>query len=263
MRVLTVGDVCGMAGTRAILRILPRLKRERNIDFTVVNGENSAVGNGITPESAEMIFSAGADVITGGNHTLRRREVHNLLDENPRLLRPHNIPTQYGSGFCLVDLGRCTAAVINVSGQIYLSETKAENPFLCVDTLVKKAKSEGAGPIFVDVHAEATSEKRAMGFYLDGRVAAVFGTHTHVLTADAQVLPHGTGYITDIGMTGSEQSVLGVKSEIIINRLKNGAVDKFEQDEGCAILNGCIFDIDTSYKVTSAQTVYIRECEIG
>lgn len=262
MRVLTVGDVCGAAGTRAVLRLLPLLKKEQNIDFTIVNGENSAVGNGITPESANLLFSAGADVITGGNHTLRRREVHQMLDENQYLLRPHNIPTQYGSGLCLIDLGRCTAAVINVSGQVYLQETKAENPFLCVDRLVEEAIDAGAGPIFVDIHAEATSEKRALGFYLDGRVTAVFGTHTHVLTADAQVLPHGTGYITDIGMTGAEQSVLGVKTEIIINRLKCGAADKFEQDDGPAVLNGCIFDIDTSYRTVSAQTVYIREGEL-
>ncbi len=255
MRVLAVGDVCGSAGCRAVLKILPRLKREHNIDFTIINGENSAVGNGITPESADLLFSAGADVITGGNHTLRRREVHQVLDENPYLLRPHNIPTQYGSGFTLVDLGRCQAAVINLSGQIYLPEVKAENPFLCADMLIEQAKAAGAGPVFVDFHAEATSEKRALGFYLDGRVSAVFGTHTHVLTADAQILPNGTGYITDIGMTGALQSVLGVKREIIISRLKDGTTDRFEQDDSTAVLNGCIFELDSSYKTVWAKTV--------
>lgn len=259
VKVLTVGDVCGAAGCRAALRLIPRLKREYGIDFTIVNGENSAVGNGITPESADMLFSAGADVITGGNHTLRRREIHPMLDENPFLLRPDNIPAEYGSGLCVIDLGRCMAAVINLSGQIYLAEQKAENPFEAADRLIELAKNQGVGPIFVDFHAEATSEKRAMGFYLDGRVSAVFGTHTHVLTADAQVLPNGTGYITDIGMTGAQQSVLGVKKDIIINRLKSGATDKFEQDEGSAVLMGCIFDIDPSGKTRSAETIYIKE----
>lgn len=260
MRLLAVGDVCGENGCRVLLKLLPRLKRAEGIDMVIVNGENSAEGNGITPKSAELIFAAGADVITGGNHTMRRREVHAMLDENPFLLRPHNTPASYGSGYSFVDLGRVRAAVINLSGMVYLEREKAENPFLAADELIDRARDEGAELIFVDIHAEATSEKRALGFYLDGRVTAVFGTHTHVLTADAQVLPCGTGYITDLGMTGPEQSVLGVKKEIIIDRLKNGGQEKFSYSDSRGMLNGCIFDIDIKTGLaTAARSIYIKE----
>ena len=257
MRVLCVGDVCAPAGCEAALRFIPELKREYKIDFTVVNGENSAAGNGITPESAALLFSAGADVITGGNHTLRRSEVYEMLDSNPCLLRPDNLETEYGSGYVLCDLGKYRAAVINLSGQIYLERTKAGNALLAAQNLAERAKSEGAKYIFVDFHAEATSEKRAMGFFLDGMVSAVFGTHTHVQTADAQVLPGGTGYITDLGMTGVIDSVLGVRKEIIINRLKSGGSDKFLQAEGKSMLNGCFFEIDDETGLAlKAERVY-------
>ncbi len=260
MRVLAVGDVCYSAGVNAALRMLPLIKREKGIDLIIVNGENSADGNGITPQSADMLFAAGADVITGGNHTLRRREVHTLLDENAFLLRPHNIDAKYGTGYCLVDMGRCVAAVINLSGQVYLESQKATNPFLAADMLIERAKNDGAQIIFVDFHAEATSEKRALGFYLDGRVTAVFGTHTHIQTADAQVLPCGTGYITDLGMTGVINSVLGVKRDIIIARLKDGNMAKFEQeDTGECALSGCIFDVDLKSGLTNGvEVVYIK-----
>ena len=201
VRVLCVGDVCAPSGCAAALNIIPTLKREYSIDFTVVNGENSAAGNGILPESADMLFAAGADVITGGNHTLRRKEFYDMLESNPCVLRPDNIESEYGGGYVLCDLGKYSAAVINLAGQVYFDREKPSNPFLAAEELVARAKEEGAKFIFVDFHAEATSEKRAMGFFLDGKVSAVFGTHTHVQTADAQVLPLGTGYITDLGMT--------------------------------------------------------------
>lgn len=244
MRVLCVGDVCAPAGVEAALKTIPCLKRELKVDFTIVNGENSALGNGILPESAKELFSAGADVITGGNHTLRRKEIYETLESNSCVLRPDNIVSEYGSGYALCDLGKYSVAVINLAGQVYLEREKAENPFLRAEELVSRAKADGAKFIFVDFHAEATSEKRAMGFFLDGKVSAVFGTHTHVQTADAQVLPLGTGYITDLGMTGVINSVLGVKTEIIIDRLKSGGSDKFLQAEGKCMLNGCLFDID-------------------
>lgn len=251
MKVLAVGDVCAPDGCAYALKIIPRIKREENIDFIIVNGENSAAGNGITPQSADMLFSAGADVITGGNHTLRREEFYDMLDSNPFVLRPHNLKdVQTGSGYRLFDMGRAQAAIINLSGQIYLDRVGAENPFLCVDELLKRAKDDNARYIFVDFHAEATSEKRAMGFYLDGKVSAVFGTHTHVQTADAQILPKGTGYITDLGMTGVINSTLGVKNDIIINRLRNNDMSRFEQETGDCMLNGCIFEIDDSTGLT-------------
>ncbi|MBO4732901.1 MAG: TIGR00282 family metallophosphoesterase [Clostridia bacterium] len=245
MRVLCVGDVCAPAGCEAALKYIPELKKEYGIDFTVVNGENSAEGNGITLESANLLFSAGADVITGGNHTLRRAEIYVMLDNNPCLLRPHNIEAEYGGGYVLCDLGKYRAAVINLSGQVYFDRVKSSNPFAAAEELVARAKSEGAKFILVDFHAEATSEKRAMGFFLDGKVSAVFGTHTHVLTADDQILPCGTGYITDIGMTGVIDSVLGVEKQIIINRLKaGGGSEKFLQARGKCMLNGCVFCLD-------------------
>ncbi len=258
MKVLAVGDVCAPDGCGFALQIIPRIKREEGIDFTIVNGENSAAGNGITPDSAEALFTAGVDVITGGNHTLRRKEFYDMLDTNPFVLRPHNLnDVEIGSGYCLFDMGRYSIAVINLSGQIYLERVNADNPFKCVDTLLERAKSDGAKYIFVDFHAEATSEKRAMGFYLDGKVSAVFGTHTHVQTADAQVLPNGTGYITDLGMTGVKNSILGVKNEIIINRLKDNDMSRFEQASGQCMLNGCIFDIDDATGLTnSVKLIY-------
>lgn len=259
MKVLAVGDVCAPDGCAFALKMIPRIKREENIDFVIVNGENSAAGNGITPESADTLFAAGADVITGGNHTLRRKEFYDTLDSNPFVLRPHNLKdADAGQGYCLFDMGKYSAAVINLSGQIYLERVNADNPFKCVDELVDRAKSDGVRFIFVDFHAEATSEKRAIGFYLDGKVSAVFGTHTHVQTADAQVLPKGTGYITDLGMTGVINSVLGVKNDIIINRLKDNDMSRFEQASGECMLNGCIFDVDEKTGLTKAvKRIYI------
>jgi len=259
MRTLVIGDVCGLIGCKYLSKVLPDIKEKYNIDFTVVNGENSADGNGITPESAEQIFLAGADVITGGNHTLRRREIHPMLDENPFLLRPENIPSDYGKGYCLFDMGRTVAAVINLSGRIYLDNLKATNPFEAADELVDKAKNDGATHIFVDFHAEATSEKRALGIYLDGKITALFGTHTHIMTADLQILKGGTGYITDVGMTGPKDSVLGVESSIIINRLKDGDTEKFRLAEGKCLLCGCVFESDSFGKTVKIEPVYLEE----
>ena len=255
MRLLAVGDVCGNIGCGAVKRILPRLKKSKNIDMVVINGENSADGNGITPESADFLFACGADVITGGNHSFRRKQIYDYLDQNEFLLRPHNLPeAENGKGICFVDLGYVTAAVINLSGKIYLEKLGASCPFKAADELIEKAREAGAKIIAVDFHAEATSEKRALALYLDGKVSAFFGTHTHVQTADEQILSGGTGYITDLGMTGPINSVLGVKSEIIINRLKDGIPSKFELADGECMLCGCIFDID----IKTGKTVGIE-----
>ncbi|MBO4693910.1 MAG: TIGR00282 family metallophosphoesterase [Clostridia bacterium] len=263
MRVLCVGDVCSPAGCAAALDIIPNIKREYDIDFTIVNGENSAEGNGITPYSADLIFSAGADVITGGNHSFRRKEIYETLDSNPFILRPDNIKSEYGSGYVLYDFGKYRAAVINLSGQVYLERVAADNAFRAAQTLVDRAKYEGAVFIFVDFHAEATSEKRAMGFFLDGKVSVVFGTHTHIQTADEQILPGGTGYITDLGMTGVIDSVLGVQKEIIINRLISGGSEKFLQASGKCMLNGCIFDVDDNTGLTRTVERIYREQQEG
>ncbi len=259
MRLLAVGDVCGQVGCEEIHRKLSEIKKQKIIDAVIVNGENSAVGNGITPHSADYIFACGADIITGGNHSMRRKEIYDMLDSNEFLLRPHNLPSaEFGSGYCIADFGRFRMAVINLSGVIYLEKLKALNPFDAADELIERAKSDGADIIAVDFHAEATSEKRALALYLDGRVSAFFGTHTHVQTADEQILPLGTGYITDLGMTGPVNSVLGVKSEIIINRLRANDLSKFEFAEGKGMLCGCIFDID----VKSGRTTAIERVKL-
>lgn len=245
MRILAIGDVCGEQGCERLLKELPKFKRENGVDFTVVNGENSADTNGISGHSAEMILNAGADVVTGGNHTLHRKDFRNLLDENERLLRPDNIPNaEYGSGYCLVDMGYAKVAVINLLGQVYLDMHAAENPFICADRLICRAKADGAKVILVDFHAEATSEKKALGFYLDGKVSAIFGTHTHVQTNDAAILQNGTAYITDLGMSGPVQSVLGVRPDIIIERFKNGEKGRFVLAEGENTIEGILFEVD-------------------
>jgi metallophosphoesterase (TIGR00282 family) len=259
MRILAIGDVCGSIGCEYVRKILPTLKREKQIDMVIINGENSADGNGDTPMSADYLFAVGADVLTGGNHSLRRSEVYTYLDKNDTCLRPHNLKdAENGKGYCLVDFGRTQVAVINLSGKIYLERLGADCPFAAADELIEKAKNDGAKIIVVDFHAEATSEKRALGFYLDGKVSVVFGTHTHVQTADSQILQNGTGYITDLGMTGPKDSVLGVKKEIIINRLKSNDMSKFELADGECILNGCIFDVDNSTgKTTRVERICI------
>lgn len=259
MRLLAIGDVCGVAGCEYLRKKLPQIKKENNIDVVIVNGENSAENNGVTPFSAEHIFTSGADVITGGNHSLRQKEIFDYLDSNKPILRPHNIPSaEFGTGYRLIDFGSFSLAVINLSGKIYLERLEAENPFLAADELIEKAKNDGARIIVVDFHAEATSEKRALGLYLDGKVSAVFGTHTHIQTADEQIFEGGTGYITDLGMTGPKNSVLGVKSDIIINRLRNNDLSKFIFADGECILNGCIFDIDLS----SGKTISLKRINL-
>ncbi len=259
MRLLAVGDVCSPCGVNAVKEILPKLKKEKNIDAVIINGENSAEGNGITPDTAEYLFNCGADVITGGNHSLRRKEIYDYLDTKDCILRPHNLTeAEAGKGYCLVDFGKFSMAVINLSGRIYMERTPADNPFVVADELIERAKRDNADIIVVDFHAEATSEKRALGYYLDGRVSVVFGTHTHVQTADEQILQNGTGYITDLGMTGPKDSVLGVKKEIIISRLKDNDMSKFQFADGDACFCGCIFDIDLkSGKTVSTERITI------
>ena len=259
MRILAVGDVCGSKGCEYVRKVLPAFKKQNNIDAVIINAENSADGNGTTKESAEYLLNLGANALTGGNHSLRREEFYDFLEQSDCVLRPHNLgEDKPGKGYCLLDFGRVRAAVINLSGKIYLEKSGASCPFKSADRLIEKAKEDGAKIILVDFHAEATSEKRALGFYLDGRVSAFFGTHTHVQTADSQILQNGTGYITDLGMTGPTDSVLGVKKEIIINRLKDNDMSKFELANGSCSLNGCIFEIDEK----TGKTVKIERINI-
>jgi hypothetical protein len=208
--ILFVGDVVARSGRRLIRDLLPALREELALDFVVVNGENAAGGLGITPKEADEIFGAGADVITLGNHTYRHREVWPYLDQQERILRPANfLPTQPGHGTCVVEHAGVSLGVVNLSGNLYM---QAGSPALVtVDAALREVS--GADHVLVDMHAEATSEKVALGWYLDGKVTAVVGTHTHVPTADARVLPGGTAYITDVGMTGARGGVIGVRKE--------------------------------------------------
>lgn len=258
MKILAIGDVFGKSGCDFLLKKLPTLKKEHAIDLVIANGENSAEGNGILPSSAETLFAAGVDVITGGNHTLRRKEIFNMLEENEFLLRPANLPSSIpGKGITYVDLGYTIVAVINILGVVYLESLSC--PFETADKLINEAKQNGAKIIVVDFHAEATSEKRALGFYLDGRVSCIFGTHTHVQTSDEQILPNNTGYITDIGMTGVIDSVLGVEKSIIIQKMKDKLPVKFYGATGECELNGCIFDVDKSTGFTkSVQRIKVK-----
>lgn len=259
MNILFIGDVVGNCGCDMLRRNLPKLKRELNVDLTIVNGENSAEGNGILPSSAESIFASGADVITGGNHTVRRKEIYNMLEENEFLLRPANLPDSIaGRGLTVVDLGYLKVAVINILGTVYMESM--ECPFKTVDRLIEKANTEGANIILLDFHAEATSEKRAMGFYVDGRITALCGTHTHVRTADAEILPKGTAYITDLGMTGASDSVLGVKTELALAKMKDKLPVRFLNADGKAMLNGCLIEIDrTTKKATKITPIFIKD----
>ncbi len=242
MNILVLGDVVGSIGCEALKNKLPPFKKLKNIDFCIANGENSADGNGITVQSAEMLFSSGVDFITTGNHVYRRREVFDFLDENEFIIRPCNFHTgNPGVGSRVVDCGFFSLGVVNVMGNIYMEALG--NPFMAVDKEIEKLKKE-TNIILVDFHAEATSEKKAMGFYLDGKVTAVFGTHTHVLTADNRVLKGGTGYITDIGMCGVTDSVLGVNKDTIIEKLRFNIPQRFDNAKGSCSVNGCIFTVD-------------------
>lgn len=243
MRIIAIGDVVSSQGCEYLREKLPSLKRELKADIVIANGENSAVGNGITPKSAEHIFQSGVDVITLGNHSLKRPEILDYLDENEFIIRPCNYhPSASGKGMVLLDTRFCQVAIINLQGAVYLDNI--ENPFDAIDREIEKAKTLGAKIIIIDFHAEASGEKRGMGFYVDGRASAIYGTHTHVQTSDEQILPNGTAYITDIGMTGPYYSVLGVEPGLAIRKMKTNLPVRFANPDGPCTMEGIILDID-------------------
>lgn len=258
MNVLAIGDVVGMHGCEFLRAHLPTLKKLKSIDLVIANGENSADGNGITPVSADYLFKSGVDVITTGNHAFRRKESYQLYEDTPTLLRPANYPegTTPGRGGCLVDMGRVQVYVMNIMGTVYLESLDC--PFKTADRLLKEAAGLGARVTILDFHAEATGEKRALGFYLDGRLSAMFGTHTHVPTADEAVLPNGTGYLTDAGMTGAIHSVLGIKPEIAVQKMKNKLPVRFELAKDACKMDTVMFQIDEK----SGKTLCVERIEI-
>ncbi len=241
MNILCVGDVVGTAGCRHLEAVLPVVKRQYAVDVCIVNGENSADGNGITRVSAEALFRCGADAITTGNHVYRRPEVYDMLDLNNGIVRPANYPnTAPGSGVFIVDKGRFQVAVINLMGVVYMEPLAC--PFETLDSVLKMPDLPRVR--IVDFHAEATAEKKALGYYADGRVSAVLGTHTHVQTADEQILPEGTGFISDIGMTGPVQSVLGIRPDQSIAKMKGKVPVRFSTAEGPCMLNAVLLSVD-------------------
>lgn len=255
-KVLAVGDVVGAPGMERVRRHLRRLKKSTEADFVVVNGENASVV-GITPDQAEDILDAGADVITLGNHSFSKREITAYMDESARIIRPANYAPQVpGRGWGVYESKCGDVAVIDLIGRCGMDYTP-DNPFLLVERLLRRIDTK---LIFVELHAEATSEKLAMGYLLDGRVSAVWGTHTHVQTADARVLPKGTGYITDLGMTGPIDSVLGIRPESSIRKFMGDLPRRYEPADGPCKLEGCIFTVDpASGRCTDTESVSVHD----
>ena len=241
-KVLAVGDVVGNPGLDRICRSLRKLERDTGADFVIVNGENAAVV-GMTPRQGEDILDAGADVITMGNHTFGKRELVDYLDDCPQILRPANLaPQSPGKGWAVFDSKAGPVAVIDLIGRCNM-DYGPDNPFLMVEKILKEVETK---LVFVEIHAEATSEKLAMGYMLDGKVSAVWGTHTHVPTADAQVLPKGTGYVTDLGMTGPKHSVLGIRPELSISKFRGDLTSRYQWADGPTKLEAVLFTVDTA-----------------
>ena len=241
-KVLAVGDVVGEPGLERIRRSLRYLKRKCQADFVIVNGENAS-GVGLTPRQAEDILDAGADVITLGNHSFNRREIVPYLDDCQQILRPANYaPQTPGRGWGIYDSKCGPVAVIDLIGRCDMNYGP-DNPFLLVEKILKEVDTK---LVFVEIHAEATSEKLAMGYMLDGKVSAVWGTHTHVPTADAMVLPKGTGYVTDLGMTGPKNSILGIKPQQSIQNFRGDLTSRYQWADGPTKLEAVLFTIDSA-----------------
>ena len=255
MKLLFIGDIVGKPGRKAVRYFLPRLRETLGLDFIVANGENSAGGSGITPGTASEIFEAGVDVITCGDHLWDQREVVSLLNNEPRFVRPENYPEGTpGQGFCVQQIGDLPPiGVLNLQGQTFMKPI--ENPFYAADAAVDELR-EQTPIILVDMHAETTSEKIAMGRFLDGRVSAVIGTHTHVQTADEHIFPGGTAFLCDAGCTGPQESILGREIEPIIQRFLTYQPQRFAVASKRVTLNGAVIDIDElSGKATSIERV--------
>ena len=242
MNILVVGDLVGNAGIQELKKQLPKIKKEHKIDFTIVNAENSAEGMGITEKNFNDILSIGIDCITMGNHTWGKKDIFKFID-HPKLLRPNNYPEGVcGKGYNIYKCNNKKIAIINSMGRAEIN-IGLENPFLITKKTVEQIKN-AVDIIILDFHAEATAEKVAMGYFLDGEVTAVFGTHTHVQTADEKILPKGTAYITDIGMTGPKYSALGMDLDVAIKRFTTSLPERYKIATGECILNAVIFEVN-------------------
>jgi len=250
MKIIFIGDVNGRPGRRAVADHLPDLKKAYGVDFVIANGENAAGGVGISKDTALPLFAAGVDVITLGNHVWAQRGVEEFLNEDPRVIRPANLPSGLagrGAGVfnAVIDNNPdkvVKVGVINLLGRVFMEPV--DDPFKTADKLIEEMKDQ-AKIIIVDMHAEATSEKGAIAWYLDGRVSAVLGTHTHVPTCDERVLPRGTAFITDVGMVGARDSILGMKVDAVVNKFLTMMKQKHEVGSGPAVLSGVVLEIDS------------------
>ena len=257
MKVLMIGDVVGSPGRSIFKREVPRLRRELGLGAVIVNAENAAAGSGITAALAKEFLESGADAVTLGDHTWGQKEFPGQIGSVERLVRPANYPSECpGKGWTLVTLPTCQIAVVNVQGRVFMNPVDC--PFKTMDRILNEIPKNV--PVFVDFHAEATSEKITLGYYLDGRVTAVCGTHTHVQTSDALVLPKGTAYLTDLGMTGPYVSSIGRDLKPVTRRFITGMPSRFDVADGPCVLEGAVIDFDPATKVASAiETVRIRE----
>ena len=239
MRILMIGDVIGKPGRRAVKQLIPSMREEHGIDLVIANGENTAGGFGITLDTANELLDSGVDILTSGNHIWDQKEIIPYLDEGLPLVRPANYPDAPGRG----SLMHHNVLVVNLMGRVFMPPLDC--PFRTADRILEDAEASGSPPvIIVDFHAEATSEKQAMGWYLDGRVSAVLGTHTHVGTVDARVLPRGTAYVSDVGMTGPLDSVIGSEPGVVLERFLTGMPQRLPVANGPVLLNSVLIELD-------------------
>lgn len=250
MKILVIGDVTSPAGVEHLSKNLWKFRKENKIDFCVVNGENASFITGISAPLAEKLLRGGADCITGGNHTLRNKTAYTMLEEAPELLRPVNFGDGApGHGYAILDASGYRVLVISAMGNVHIDPV-LDSPFVYIDRVLSECEGRYDFSV-LDIHAEATGEKMAVGYAYDGRINVIFGTHTHVRTADGQILPHGTGYITDVGMCGESGGILGMDSEVVVERMRSHLPHPFKAAAGVCRADGVIFTIDTSRGVVT------------
>lgn len=255
MKILAVGDIVGTSGVNKLKSKLKEIKQRENIDFVIVNGENAAEGMGITEKNFKDIISEGVDVVTMGNHTWGKKDIFKFIDD-PKIIRPANYPEGVvGKGYNIYNCKDKKIAVINLIGRVDIN-ILSENPFLLAKKIIEEIRNK-VDIIIIDFHAEATAEKIAMGYYLDGKVNIIFGTHTHVQTADEKILPKGTAYITDIGMTGPEHSVIGMDVNASLKRFETTLPERYKIADGPCIFNAVVFDFDENLsKIVNIKRIY-------
>ena len=259
MNILIVGDIYSKLGRASFERNLKKIKSEKNINFVIVNGENTSHGKGINENHYKWYMEQGVNVITLGNHSYNNRSIYKTLDEANNIIRPYNLPSgAIGKGYTIINYNGIKICVFQLMGQVFMNNDKLLSPFHCADEILEQVKAD----IYIcDFHGEATSEKIALGYYLDGRVNVVFGTHTHVPTVDARILKNGTAYITDVGMTGAIDGVIGTKASVIVDRFVNKSMYVFEpEDSGKSQFNAIIVNIDEkTFKTKSIERINLVE----